>query len=70
MADIKIDMTCVDFDLTESVNLRSYKALGRAVPLLLQNGGKLVNLQGHVSEWQRASMLAIESFGPTLDDLA
>lgn len=69
MADIKIDMTCVDFDLTESVNLQSDKALGRAVPLLLQNRGKLVNLQGHVSEWQRASMLAIESFGPTLDDL-
>lgn len=65
MADIKIDMTCVDFDLTESVNLQSDKALGRAVPLLLQNGGKLVNLQGHVSEW----MLAIESFGPMLDDL-
>lgn len=70
MADIKIDMTCVDFDLTESVNLQSDKALGRAVPLLLQNGGKLVNLQGHVSEWRRASMLVIESFGPTLDDLA
>lgn len=35
MADIKIDMTCVDFDLTESD-----KALERAVLLLLQNGGK------------------------------
>lgn len=48
MADIKIDMTCVDFDLTESVNLQSGKALERAVPLLLQNGG------GKISESPRS----------------
>lgn len=29
-----------------------------------------MNLQGHVSEWQRESMFAIESFGLTLDNLA
>lgn len=34
----KIDMTCVDFDLAESVNLQSDKALVRAVLVLLQNG--------------------------------